>query len=258
MTDNIFKIKPSKSASIEKYEDFTIHGTGNVIQKMRMLQKGRRIVTAYFDEGRQSLMTAIIDILPEKNLLLLDYGPDDQINKQLLSSQKIIFKANLNGVTAQFSTRGLQKATYQKQTVFACPLPEQLLWIQRRDTYRVRTQYNPHVTIVLTFDDGQKNKYQVLDISAGGLSVEDKEMDEEFALGKVFHSCILELAEFGDGSVSIEVRDHLPIRRDQPSAGRRVGFMFHKMANELEARIQRFILSIDAQRKRSLDEAKGE
>ena len=61
MTDDIFKIKPSKAANIEKYEDFTIYGVNKVIDKLRMLQKGRRIITAYFDEGRQSLMTAIID-----------------------------------------------------------------------------------------------------------------------------------------------------------------------------------------------------
>ena len=258
MSDDIFKIKPSKSASIEEYEDFTIHGVNRVIEKLRMLQKGRRIITAYFDEGRQSLMTAIIDLLPEKNLLILDYGPNDEINKQLLTSPKVIFKANLNGVTAQFSTRGLQNATYQKQSVFACSIPEQILWIQRRDTYRVRTQYNSSITVLLTFESGRTKQYQVLDISAGGLSIEDSEMDEEFALGKVFEACTLELGEFGEGRVSIEVRDHLPMRRNQPSSSRRIGFMFHKLPHDLEARIQRFILSVDAQRRRSLEEAREE
>ena len=256
MTDDIFKIKPSKAANIEKYEDFTIYGVNKVIDKLRMLQKGRRIITAYFDEGRQSLMTAIIDLLPEKNLLILDYGPNDEINKQLLASPKIIFKANLNGVTAQFSVRGLQNATYQKQSVFACSIPEQMLWIQRRDTYRVRTQYNSSITVALTFESGRSKHSQVLDISAGGLSIEDAEMDEEFALGKVFEGCTLELGDFGEGRVAMEVRDHLPMRRHKSSSGRRIGFMFHKLPHDLEARIQRFILSVDAQRRRTLEEAK--
>lgn len=253
MSSDIFKIKPTKTATIEDNEDFIIYSPTEIMQKLRMLSKGNCLVTAYFDEGNESFMTAIIDILPEKKMVIVDYGPDEGMNKRLLSENKVLFKSELAGVTAQFSTHHIKKARYRDQVVFAFELPDELLWIQRRDTYRVSIPLSVNALCDLTHADDKKGQYRILDISAGGLALEDPDMHEDFQNGEVFKACHVNLPEYGGGIVTLKICNILPMKRAKPEAGQRVGCIFENLPSDLDATIQRFILHIDSLRKRLQD-----
>jgi len=250
MSDDIFKVKPTKTAAIEEHESFTIYSQTEIMQKMRMLAKGNCLVTAFFDEGNESFMTAIIDVLPEKKLILVDYGPDEGMNKKLLSGNKVIFKSELAGISAQFTVRSLKKARYKDQPVFAFEVPDELLWIQRRDTYRVKIPFSATALCDLTHLDNKKGQFRILDLSAGGLALEDIDMHEDFQIGNIFKGCHITLPEHGNGVVTLEVRNLLPLKRDNPEAGQRVGCIFQNLPSDLDATIQRYILHIDSLRKR--------
>lgn len=253
MSSDIFKIKPTKTAVIEDNENFIIYSQTEIMQKLRMLSKGNCLVTAYFDEGNESFMTAIIDILPEKKMVILDYGPDEGMNKRLLSENKVLFKSELAGVTAQFSVHHVRKARYQDQIVFAFEIPDELLWIQRRDTYRVSIPLSVNALCDLTHADNQTGQFRILDISAGGLALEDLDMHEDFQNGEVFKACHINLPEQGGGIVTLKVCNILPMKRDKPEAGQRIGCIFQNLPSDLDATIQRFILYIDSLRKRVQD-----
>lgn len=250
MNDDIFKIKPTKSAVIENDEKFIIYSQSEIIQKLRMLEKGKCIITAYFDEGKQSLLTAVIDILPAKKIVLLDFGPDESVNQAFLSSRSVTFKSQLNGVTAKFSVHDIKKARYQSQSVFACALPENILWIQRRDTYRVRIPMGLNAFCLVHHEDNKARQYRIHDISVGGLSLEDPDTNQEFALGNSFDKCEITLPEHGTGTVNLEVRSHLPAGKENNKQGRRIGCLYSDLRSDVDAMIQRFIHSIDTQRKK--------
>ena len=249
MNDDIFKIKPSKSAEIEDDSKYIINAHNEIMQKLRMLQKSKCLVTAYFDDDKQSMLTAIIDILPAKNLLLLDYGPDEAENKLLMSGARVTLKSQLAGVTAQFSVINVKKARYQGQTVFACKVPDSLLWVQRRDTYRIKLPMGLHA-FCLIHDDHKARRFEVHDISVGGMAFDDPDMDQMFALGSVFEKCEITLPEFGTGTVALEVRNHLPIVPGNDAKGRRIGCVFVDLRSDVDAMIQRFIHSIETQHKK--------
>lgn len=250
MNDDIFKIKPTKSAVLEDDTKFIIYSQSEIIQKLRMLEKGKCIITAYFDEGKQSLLTAVINILPAKKILLLDLGPDESINKALLSSETVTFKSQLNGVTAKFSVYDINKARYQNESVFACTLPENLLWVQRRDTYRVRIPMGLNAFCLVHHEDNKARQYRIHDISVGGLSLEDNESNKEFALGNCFEKCEITLPKHGTGVIKLEVRSHLPAGKENSKQGRRIGCLYLDLRSDVDAMIQRFIHSIDTQRKK--------
>ncbi len=247
MNDDIFKIKPTKSAVIEDDEKFLIFSETEIIQKLRMLQKNRCIVTAYFDDGKQTLLTAVVDVLPDKKMVLLDYGPDEAMNNSLLSARKVVFKSQMQGVTAKFSVREVKKAKYQGQAVFACALPEDLLWVQRRDTYRVRIPMAVNAFCIVPHLSSSAKQYRIHDISVGGLALEDPANNQEFALGAVFEKCEITLPEFGTGVITLEVRSIFPAGKENPKSGRKIGCLFHDIRSDDDAMIQRFIHSIDSQ-----------
>lgn len=250
MNDDIFKIKPSKAAIFEDDDKFIIYSQSEIIQKLRMLQKGKCIVTAYFDDGKQTLLTVIVDVLADKKILLLDYGPDEMINKALLSDRNIIFKSQRDGVTAKFTALNVKKAKYQGQVVFACSLPEDLLWVQRRDTYRVKVPMRQNAFCLVHHNNGSSNQYRIHDISVGGLGLEDPNNHQDFALGVSFEKCEITLPEHGTGIVTLEVRSLLPTSQDNPKAGRKVGCLIHDLRSDVDAMIQRYIHAIDSQHRK--------
>ena len=44
------------------------------------------LVTAYFHQGNDFLLTPIIAVEPEEDVLLLDFGANDETNKKMLAS----------------------------------------------------------------------------------------------------------------------------------------------------------------------------
>ncbi|MDH5446390.1 MAG: flagellar brake protein [Gammaproteobacteria bacterium] len=253
MNDEIFKIKPTKSAVIEDDSKFLVFTESEIIQKLRILEKSKCIVTAYFDGGKQTLLTAIVDVLPTKKLVLLDYGPDDSVNHAILNEKHIIFKTSVNGVTVKFDVNKAQKATFKGESVFACQLPKDLLWVQRRDTYRVRVPMGMNAFCIL-YDGKTSKQYRIHDISVGGVALEDPETNTSFALGNKFEKCEITLPEFGTGQVDLEVRSIFPPPPDQPKSARKIGCLYHNLRSDVDAMIQRFIHSIDNQRRKIDDD----
>lgn len=237
--------------NIENAEKYLLQSRGEIIQKLRMLAKDKCLITAYFNAGQNSLITAVIDVLKEKELVALDYGSNESVNKKLLDAERIVFKTQHHGITAQFTAKSIIKAKLKGQPVFAVPLPEDLLWVQRREFYRIRVPLGMPIECTYTDDSGESRTHTVIDISSGGVALADPdyEFDLEDAAGTVLQNCKITLPEFGEGLVSLEIRNQLPLKFDEPGAGQRIGCSFVSIGSDFEASIQRYIHHIEAQRK---------
>ncbi len=237
--------------NIENAEKFLLHSRGEIIQKLRMLAKDKCLISAHFNAGQDSLITAVIDVLKEKELLVLDYGSNEKVNQKLLNAERIVFKTQHHGITAQFNAKNIIKAKLKGQPVFAVPLPEDLLWVQRREFYRVRVPLGIPIECHYTDDNGETRIHTVIDLSSGGLALADPDylFDLEDAAGTVLQNCRITLPEFGEGQVSLEIRNQLPLKFDDPGAGQRMGCSFVSISSDFEANIQRYIHHTEAQRK---------
>lgn len=252
MNDDIFKIKPTKNAAIEDDEKFLIYSPNEIMQKLRMLEKSKSIITAYFDHGKQTMLTAVVGVLADKKMVLLDYGPDDSVNSAIVKDNHVVFKANINGVTVKFDVSKVRKATFNRESVFACPLPNDLLWVQRRDTYRVRVPMSTNAFCIVHFEH-KSAQYRIHDISVGGVALEDPDNTQAFLLGSKFDKCEINLPEFGSGLINLEVRSIFPPPIDNPKLPRKIGCLFVDLRSDVDAMVQRFIHHIDSQR-RKIDE----
>jgi len=237
--------------NIQNVEKYLLHSRGEIIQKLRMLAKDRCLISAHFNAGQDSLITAVIDVLKEKELLVLDYGNNEKVNQKLLNAERVVFKAQHHGITAQFSAKNIIKAKLKGQPVFAISLPEDLLWVQRRDYYRIRVPLGMPIECHHTDENGETRIYTVIDLSSGGIALSDPDyhFDLEDAAGTVLQDCRIILPEFGKGLVSLEIRNQLPLKFDDPAAGQRIGCSFVSISADFETHIQRYIHHIEAQRK---------
>ena len=197
------------------------------------------------------MLSTVIDVMSDKNLLVLDYGGSEASNLRLLAKKRAIIKTDYDGITAQFNAENIKKARLQGQPIFACDLPEKLLWVQRREFYRVRIPLSEEVTCELIHGDENRTTYKVLDISTGGIGISDPNNELELEPGNEFHNCRLVLGEHAEALISLEVRNHIILDQSDLSKGTRCGLQFMKMPGDFETAIQKFINMVDLQQKRT-------
>lgn len=222
------------------------------MQKLRQLGKKNSLITIHF--GEQSMLSTVVDVLADKNLLVLDYGGNEELNQKLLTHNRAIVKTDYDGITAQFTISDIRKARLQGKESFACPIPENVLWVQRREFYRVRIPLSEVVTCELIHGDNHRSEYPVLDISTGGIALFDLNDELELEPGNVFHNCKLSLGNHYTAFINLEIRNHIPVNSFQHAEGTqgtRCGCAFINLTGDFEVSVQKFINLVDLQQKRT-------
>ncbi len=238
-------INSTEQSKVDNYEKYLLSSKAAIIQKLRQLAKSKSNITAHFGGGKYSMLTQIVDVLPDKDLVVLDYGSNEATNKKLLQSERTVFKTQHEGVIAQFSTDFLQKARLHGKPAFACAIPESLLWVQRREFYRVRIPLRDNVFCELIHDDEILIPYPVLDISIAGLAIRIEDFKYNIEAGMFFNGARLILPNEESGLVNIEIMNQLPLKQDNPEAGLRIGCAFHNISTDISSKIQRYIYDIE-------------
>ncbi len=238
-------INSTEQSKVDNYEKYLLSSKAAIIQKLRQLAKSKNNITAHFGSGKYSLLTQVVEVLPDKDLVVLDYGSNEAINKKLLQSEHTVFKTQHEGVTAQFSTDFLQKARLHGKPAFACAIPESLLWMQRREFYRVRIPLRDNIFCELIHNEEILVSYPVLDISIAGLAIRIEESKYDIEPGMFFNGARLILPNEESGLVNIEIMNQLPLKQDNPEAGLRFGCQFHNISTDISAKIQRYIYDIE-------------
>ena len=242
-TDSSVKID-----NIENMEHYMLYGRGEIMQKLRQLGKKNSLVTIHF--GELTMLSTVVDVLADKNLLVLDYGGSEELNQKLLKKGKATVKTDYDGITAQFSIKDIRKARLQGKPSFACTLPDSVLWVQRREFYRVRIPLSDVVTCELIHGDNNRTEYPVLDISTGGIALFDQDDELELEPGNVFHNCKLTLGDHSTAYINLEIRNHILKNPNDSSEGTRCGCAFVNLTGDFEVDVQKFINIVDLQQKR--------
>lgn len=237
-----------KIDNIENMEHYMLYGRGEIMQKLRLLGKKNSLITIHFNE--QSMLSTVVEVLSDKNLLVLDYGGNEELNEKLIKHNRAVVKTDYDGIQAQFSIENIRKARLQGKQSFACALPESVLWVQRREFYRVRIPLSEVVSCELIHGDNNRTEYPVLDISTGGIALFDQNDELELEPGNAFHNCKLTLGDHSTIYINLEIRNHLLKNPNEPSDGTRCGCAFLDLTGDSEVDVQKFINIIDLQQKR--------
>lgn len=238
-----------KRDNIENMEHCLLHGRSEIMQKLRQLGKKNSLVSLHFND--ESMLSTVIDVIPDRNLLVLDYGANEKLNQKLIKHNRAIVKTDYDGIVAQFTIKEIRKARLKGKPTFASDMPETMLWVQRREAYRVKIPLSEKVICKLTYGQDNHVTYPVLDISSGGIGLFDADDELELEPGRVFHNCKLSLGGHDSDYIDLEIRNHIPINSRDASAGTRCGCSFLKLNSNFEASIQKFINMVEMQQKRT-------
>lgn len=237
--------------SIENQGGYLLKDRSEIIEKLRLMQAKKCLLSAQPDGKGSSFVTVVVQVMPEKELVVVDSSGSADVDRQLLGAQRTVFAGQVAGVRSRFTLTGLVGATLSGQTVLAAPIPDALYWRQQRTFYRVAIPLAMPAKCVLRLDD-EPAEFGIADISLSGLALTDKthRLGDAFAVGHILEGCRLILPGHGEVTLGLEICNKVATARVRPPAGQRVGCLFLGAGRNFEVMLQKFIYEVELQKKR--------
>jgi len=225
-----------------------------MIRVLRELARSPQVVSAYFDDGREFIITSLLGIDSEHNKMLLDYGPDDELNRRLIAAGEAVLVANPDNVRVQFKAEDIRRFDYQGEPAFVATMPASIIRIQRREFHRLSIPIGSRLVCRFMADGGTAVEATVVDISVGGIGLIESLDDSlyKWEPGTVIPAVRIELPGEGGISVDMEIRSRFSVNEPGHGDRFRIGCMFLGLANRQSAAIQRYIHRMELERRRLL------
>ena len=235
--------------SITDKEKYLLKSRDAVVMSLLDLSKKPELITAYYDHNNESMITTVIDVLPERDLVILECGPDSNKNRQLLAGGSTTCLSKHNDIDIRFRLNGLRSARYQGQPVFAASIPDSLLRLQRREFFRVHAPLMAPITCHFEHEE-KELELPLADISIGGLALIDAKKRFSAKQGILLPQCTLSFPDKGgEVEVSLEVRGIFMYGQNEGQKVRRIGCAYLDLGPSDSHFIQRYINRLQIQQK---------
>lgn len=213
------------------------------------LGKRPDILTAYFNHGKEYLLTAVLAVMPERNLLVLDYGADEKLNQRLLEYGRAVCVTKHDNINIKFGCTILQRAKFQERQALAASLPETLYRQQRREFFRVALPLINAVKCYIPQGEQGELALSMTDISCGGIGLIDPTRQFNPEPGTLLRGCRAELPEAGTLVFDLVVRNNFLQMQNDGTQARRVGCAFNGLPVDKNAVIQRYLHRVQIEQK---------
>jgi c-di-GMP-binding flagellar brake protein YcgR len=153
----------------ELEDRYLLKGTIEVLSVLNNLIRRRENVTVYFDQGRDFILTTLLEARASR--LVFDLGSDERTNQRLQQSMTCRFVSLLDGIRIQFSASTPVRFSWDGMDAFCVQAPDEIMRLQRRETFRltlpVGKPVNAHVLLPMVESVAE---YPIHDLSVGGLA----------------------------------------------------------------------------------------
>lgn len=241
----------------DDYRQFLLHAKPEIVSVLRTLVQKGAMITAYFDQGKSFLLTALLSVNLEKDEIILDVSNDKEMNSRALHADKFIFTTAIDKVKVQFSLSRLSANHYEGRPAFRGALPDSLLRLQRREYFRLSTPTAHPVKCVISMMHADGSPLmattQLLDISGGGAGLlVPPDQAGLYEKGAILDNCKIMLPEEGLLVTTLSVRDVFDVTTKGGHRYFRAGCEFIKLPGAHLTMIQRYITRVERERKARL------
>lgn len=233
------------------YDQFMLRTSIEINGVLRGLQDLVSQITVFFNEGHDMLLTTLAEVTDK--YLILDFGPNAEINRKALLAEKHFCVTMLKKVRVQFILRTFSQVEFGGRTAFRCALPDEVLRLQRREYFRLDTPImrplKCAMPIPLPNGDMHLHEAQVFDISGGGLGLVAPPEGVPFAAGMQFANCRIELPEVGFVACTLAVRGIFDVTLKSGARARHSGCEFVNIPGPMLTLVHRYIIKVERERK---------
>lgn len=239
--------------SVEDNPDaFKITFRREIVFYLRQLVNDGELVTVTLNEGRDTMLTVMLDVDEESNTIVFDWGASEEINEKLLQSQRNYFIATPQGVRNQFFSEKVWKTTFNKRPALATAIPTTYVRLQRREFFRLTLPLTQRRPCVFKSAKAEKSwTMSVVDIGLGGVGLESPEAALPFARGETIPRAVIDLGKYGRLEADLVVTFIGSVTRGPKEVGR-LGCQFVKLSPKQENDVQRFVTEVQREERAKL------
>jgi len=238
----------SKTA-IDDYGQYHVENPFEMCSILKGLMTKPDVITAYYDIGMTHfILTSVISVNTKNRTFILDISSDAERNDTFAKSERITCKTKCNNVLVEFTIRKLKAIKYNDEYAFLCDLPNNILYLQRRDFYRMEIPRGDKIKCRI---QGETNDLVLSDISSGGIGLNEPNLSLTHDLFERWHHCEIDLGEIGTISFDLELRNKQTVKIKNNKEVIRLGYKFLDLSTPDNAKIQRYIHNIDMRKKQS-------
>ena len=231
---------------------YLLRDSREILAILKHIVAARALVSARLAPGRESYLSALIEVDDREGGVLLDGSTDALQNERILRAEALDCVTQLEKVRIQFMLKNPRLVAEGGSPGFRCSLPDSLLRLQRREFYRLQTPTSHSVscTIALPQADGSRRNtaLRILDISGGGVAIAVPPAGVPFEPGAEFENCLLNLPDGPPIPARLIVRNLFRITNRSGAELLRAGCEFADMPRGAEDAIQRYILKVERER----------
>ncbi len=241
---------PKPGGGAADYSKYLVNSKAEVVYVLRAVMQKTELVTAYFNHGREFVLTSVVEVSDDH--VILDYGANEALNRKLVEAGKVMFVTAQEKVRVQFSAPYVEKVSFEGQNAFRIPLPDSLLKLQRREYYRISTPISAPLKCEVPLPSGGKVDVTVVDISVGGVGIVGYPAGLDLEVGAVYPGCRIELPEVGTVLATLQIRSSFDVTLRSGAQTRRSGCQFLDLPSNMQVLLQRYIIKLERERRAKL------
>ena len=236
----------------DELEEFILRGKRHIRRLLQELISNHALISVHLLPGALSFLSAIITLSEDEDWVFLDTSSDETIYHRSLQAERLLCVTQLDRIRIQFRLSNITEVPLGGRPALAAPVPEEILRLQRRDTFRLQVPLSHNLKCILPApenDHEHKNKNKsleipVIDISAGGLSMEIPFSKTAPVIGEKINGCYLKLSD-NLISIDLQVRNHGRRILANGKEMLRLGCSFISLPTQASNQIQRYIYQIE-------------
>lgn len=242
----------TEQAAVKRDDMFTISKESEIRAMIRRLIAQHCLFTAHFGDEHRFLLTTLLGVSENGREMFLDVSPHESINQRVLAAPSLLMSTQIDRVELRFRTARVTEATFEGLPAFRVPLPEQMLYLQWREFFRLTPPISRPVICEIQVPAGEEThvlQTRVIDISVGGVAIHvPTEFEPAFHAGAQFEHCRLDLPDTGVIRPTLLVRYVVQTADARGQLRMRAGCQFHNPPRALQSTVQRYVTRVERER----------
>ncbi|WP_290649345.1 flagellar brake protein [Aquisalimonas sp.] len=223
---------------------FVLTRPADVVAVLRELGRRPELLNAYFNQGRESLDTAIVAVDDEAGEVELACGSDMAASRRALQAEGIVVTTRENTATVRFRLERLWVVSRDHGPAFRAAVPQSVYRLQRRAYFRVPVPESSPAVCRLPGGGEQAYTFKATDLSLGGVGIIDATEAVPLRIRDVIEGCVLELPGRESLVMDLEVHNISRHLLRDGSVGRRIGLAFRNLSARGRAVLQGYLQGI--------------
>ena len=245
------QLHPFPEPETPELDHYMLYSRGEIVALLRRIATERTLVTVYTGDDGEFAISMVLQVDPDFDEVDFDMPAHPEAQARVLDARSLVFVIFFENVKVQFRAQIAKATRFQDHPAFRVRLPTQVMRLQRREFFRVRTPVVSRPTCLVPQGEGN-SKYEslhLMNISIGGLAVMTYPHYFELPLGKVVRNCYLDLP--GIGPVNVAFRVVNLYEADGEADARRFGCQFVDLSPQARMMVQRYVNRVELEQRKA-------